>query len=254
MHIEGNSKMTSRNEDQNLNEHPKPPLRRKAYSYGAIEDEERESYIDREISIGAATDISDLSEIGDLADEKFDLLASTESVRRWMGRPILLPSTSDLGALDPARRRKSVLEDRIVVAPNGAQAPSRTRLSHRDKLTIAVLAIANLFSMVVFSCIAPFFPEEAKSKGASETAIGFVFGIFELVIVLVSRLAKKCLLGPDLDCISGCPPVWTICKYFSYRGPRSLLTAQAFQLTQLGSKFTFGTGLCVTGVTSILFG
>lgn len=87
----------------------------------------------------------------------------------------------------------------------------------KQSITVGTLAIANLCSMVAFSCIAPFYPAEAKEKGLTESEIGIIFGIFELVVCIVSLI-----LG----------------KYMVY----------------IGSKRMLVSGLMITGIAAILFG
>ncbi|GMT05176.1 hypothetical protein PENTCL1PPCAC_27350, partial [Pristionchus entomophagus] len=90
-------------------------------------------------------------------------------------------------------------------------------LTGKEWATVMMLALANLCSTVAFSCIAPFYPAEAKLKGMSESQTGIVFGIFELVMFIVAPIFGK-------------------------------------NMIRIGSKnmFTFGLGL--TGITAILFG
>uniref|UniRef100_A0A914X3P0 Major facilitator superfamily (MFS) profile domain-containing protein n=1 Tax=Plectus sambesii TaxID=2011161 RepID=A0A914X3P0_9BILA len=87
----------------------------------------------------------------------------------------------------------------------------------RQLLTVIMLSFANFCSTVVFSCIAPFFPDEARSKGLNPTQIGIIFGILELVMFISAPILGK-------------------------------------YLHIIGSKFMFTTGLFATGITSILFG
>lgn len=51
-----------------------------------------------------------------------------------------------------------------------------------------------LFVLFLFIFLGPFYPDVASSKGASNTEIGLVFGIFEITVFLVSPLygAKVC--------------------------------------------------------------
>ena len=67
-------------------------------------------------------------------------------------------------------------------AEKADETPALPPLTKRQITTICMLALANFASTVVFSCIAPFFPAEAKAKGASATVIGFIFSSFELVM------------------------------------------------------------------------
>ncbi|KAJ1346033.1 hypothetical protein KIN20_000698 [Parelaphostrongylus tenuis] len=94
---------------------------------------------------------------------------------------------------------------------------SFSSLSSREWITIVMLAIANLCSTVAFSCIAPFYPDEAKKKSMTESQTGIVFGVFELVMFVMAPVFGK-------------------------------------YMTVIGSKNMFTLGLAITGITAILFG
>lgn len=51
---------------------------------------------------------------------------------------------------------------------------------------------------VVYSCIGPFFPGVALSKGATTLEIGVIFGVFELAVMIGSPVFGRLLprLGP----------------------------------------------------------
>lgn len=90
-------------------------------------------------------------------------------------------------------------------------------LSSRQLLSISMLSLANLCSTIAFSCIAPFYPAEAKLKNLSETQTGIVFGIFEFTMFIISPLFGKYIIF-------------------------------------IGARTMFIVGIAVTGVTAILFG
>ncbi|EGT54808.1 hypothetical protein CAEBREN_28107 [Caenorhabditis brenneri] len=90
-------------------------------------------------------------------------------------------------------------------------------LNSRQILSISMLSLANLCSTVAFSCIAPFYPAEAKLKNLSETQTGIVFGIFEFTMFLISPLFGKYII-------------------------------------LIGARTMFIAGIAVTGMTAILFG
>ncbi|XP_078505398.1 MFS-type transporter SLC18B1-like isoform X1 [Lissotriton helveticus] len=71
--------------------------------------------------------------------------------------------------------------------------------------------------MIVYSILAPFFPQEAAKKGVSNTIVGFIFGCFALF-----NFISSLVLG----------------KY----------------LVQIGAKFMFLSGMLASGVATILFG
>ena len=54
---------------------------------------------------------------------------------------------------------------------------------------------------------APFYPAEAEKKGASATQYGLVFGIFELVVFLVSHLIYSTLNTGDTTALAPGPSV-----------------------------------------------
>ncbi|CAL1264903.1 unnamed protein product [Larinioides sclopetarius] len=56
---------------------------------------------------------------------------------------------------------------------------------------IVSLAYANFWMASAFSLQAPFFPREAELKGATPTQYGFVFSVFELVIIIMSPVYGK---------------------------------------------------------------
>uniref|UniRef100_A0A914GSB4 Major facilitator superfamily (MFS) profile domain-containing protein n=1 Tax=Globodera rostochiensis TaxID=31243 RepID=A0A914GSB4_GLORO len=82
---------------------------------------------------------------------------------------------------------------------------SSSKLTNTQWLAIAMLAIANLCSTVVFSCLGPFYPDEAKRKGMSKPQIGLVFGFFELVMFVAAPLIGKYmhLIGSKWVCSGG---------------------------------------------------
>lgn len=90
-------------------------------------------------------------------------------------------------------------------------------LSSRQILSISMLSLANLCSTIAFSCIAPFYPAEAKLKNLSETQTGIVFGIFEFTMFIISPIFGKYII-------------------------------------LIGARTMFIVGIAVTGATAILFG
>ena len=63
--------------------------------------------------------------------------------------------------------------------------------NRRQQLTLFVFAIANFCSAICVSLQAPFYPHEAEKKGATASQYGFVFGIFELTVFIVSPIVGK---------------------------------------------------------------
>lgn len=88
----------------------------------------------------------------ELCETPFDMVKSTESLRRIMSPPYLsiFPSVESMASDDKSNKRASI----------GGE--TKSRFSHKQRITVGMLACANLASTVVFSCIAPFFPQEVK--------------------------------------------------------------------------------------------
>ncbi|KRT86297.1 membrane transporter [Oryctes borbonicus] len=89
--------------------------------------------------------------------------------------------------------------------------------TRRQWLTLVVIGIADFCNAVCVSLQAPFYPQEAERKGATATEYGLVFGIFELVVFIVSPLYGQ-------------------------------------HLNKIGVKLVFNGGIYTTGVCAILFG
>nr|CRZ26054.1 Bm11019 [Brugia malayi] len=103
--------------------------------------------------------------------------------------------------------------------PNSQIATSTKLLSLTAKewVTICELSIANLAGTSAYSCIAPFYSNEAKIKGLRSFEIGVVFGVFELIMFFIAPLFGKYMVS-------------------------------------IGSKKMFVSGIGVTGITVVLFG
>ncbi|XP_037082981.1 MFS-type transporter SLC18B1-like [Pollicipes pollicipes] len=105
--------------------------------------------------------------------------------------------------------------------PTRAGTRSRTMadkgFSRQQWVTLFIFSLADFCSAVCVSLQAPFYPHEAEKKGATATQYGFVFGIFELTVFLVSPLYGK-------------------------------------YLNRIGPKFVFNAGIFTTASCSILFG
>ncbi|XP_046667890.1 MFS-type transporter SLC18B1-like [Homalodisca vitripennis] len=89
--------------------------------------------------------------------------------------------------------------------------------SKRQILTLVVFSIADFCNAICVSLQAPFYPREAELKGATAAEYGLVFGVFELVVFVIS-------------------PVY------------------GSQIHRLGPKLMFNGGILTTGICAILFG
>ncbi|XP_031635740.1 MFS-type transporter SLC18B1-like [Contarinia nasturtii] len=87
----------------------------------------------------------------------------------------------------------------------------------RQWLTLIIIGLADFCNAICVSLQAPFFPQEAEKKGCSATEYGLVFGVFELVVFIVSPL------------------------YGQY-------------LNHIGPKVLFNGGIYTTGISAIFFG
>ncbi|KAM4771002.1 MFS-type transporter SLC18B1 [Rhinophrynus dorsalis] len=91
------------------------------------------------------------------------------------------------------------------------------RLSRNQILTLLSTASLNFSSMICYSILGPFFPQEAMKKGVSETMIGLIFGCYSFFNFLTALILGK-------------------------------------YLVQIGAKFMFLAGMFVSGFATILFG
>ncbi|XP_055341753.1 MFS-type transporter SLC18B1-like [Paramacrobiotus metropolitanus] len=90
-------------------------------------------------------------------------------------------------------------------------------LSWRGRTVLLIVCLAGYCESAVYSCLAPFFPLEATKRGATDTQIALIIGIFQLVVFLVSPVFGK-------------------------------------YVTHFGAKFLFVCGLIVCGYSMCVFG
>lgn len=62
------------------------------------------------------------------------------------------------------------------------------KFSRRQWLTLIIIGLADFCNAICVSLQSPFFPKEAENKGCSATEYGLVFGIFELVVFIISPI------------------------------------------------------------------
>lgn len=89
--------------------------------------------------------------------------------------------------------------------------------TRRQWLTLVIMGLADFCNAICVSLQAPFFPNEAERKGATATEYGLVFGIFELVVFIISPIYGQCI-------------------------------------NRIGPKVLFNSGIFTTGTSAILFG
>ncbi|KAG1946596.1 MFS-type transporter SLC18B1 [Pimephales promelas] len=107
-------------------------------------------------------------------------------------------------------------EDKGDSSPPPPETPA-TKMSRQQILTLIAMASINFSSMICYSILGPFFPNEAKKKGVSQAMIGLIFGIYALC-----TLVGSLILG----------------KY----------------IVQIGAKFMIVAGLFISSVCTVLFG
>ncbi|KAL1227332.1 MFS-type transporter SLC18B1 [Trichinella pseudospiralis] len=114
-------------------------------------------------------------------------------------------------------KMSSMNEKNVETVSGGKKAAPKAIWSRSNLMVLCVLSITYFLGATLFACIAPFFPIVARGRRASETEIGLVFGVMQLVIFLLSPLCGK---------------------YASH----------------IGIKFMFSAGLFIAAWTAILFG
>ncbi|XP_017755825.1 PREDICTED: MFS-type transporter SLC18B1-like [Eufriesea mexicana] len=74
------------------------------------------------------------------------------------------------------------------------------QFTKRQWLTLMVISLADFSNAICVSLQAPFYPQEAEKKGASPSEYGLVFGIFELIVFIISPVYGQYLhrIGPKL--------------------------------------------------------
>ncbi|KAI1895770.1 hypothetical protein AGOR_G00110190 [Albula goreensis] len=90
-------------------------------------------------------------------------------------------------------------------ATDEAQSGTTSRMSRQQIFTLISVASVNFSSMICYSILGPFFPYEAKKKGASQTVIGLIFGCYALCNLMGSLILGKYIvqIGAKFMLISG---------------------------------------------------
>uniref|UniRef100_A0A3P9IT52 Solute carrier family 18 member B1 n=1 Tax=Oryzias latipes TaxID=8090 RepID=A0A3P9IT52_ORYLA len=86
------------------------------------------------------------------------------------------------------------------------------RMSRRQTLTLVSMASVNFSSMLCYSILGPFFPNEAVKKGASQTVVGLIFGCYAICNLIGSlvlgryivQIGTKFMLVAGLFVSAGC--------------------------------------------------
>ncbi|XP_064860171.1 MFS-type transporter SLC18B1 [Oncorhynchus nerka] len=79
------------------------------------------------------------------------------------------------------------------------------RMTRYQILTLISMASVNFSSMICYSILGPFFPNEVMEKGASQTVIGLIFGCYALCNLMGSLVLGKYIvqIGAKVMLISG---------------------------------------------------
>ena len=122
---------------------------------------------------------------GDSVDEKFPTTnfknETTDSTHYFaMSR---IPSAVDVSSCDESDSAESV---EILKPPDGIKQAKKWSRS-LIVLTATVL-ITQLLTTAGYSIISPFFPQEAKKKGLTDTQIGLIFASIEAAMFVMSPI------------------------------------------------------------------
>ncbi|XP_078683213.1 MFS-type transporter SLC18B1-like [Branchiostoma floridae x Branchiostoma belcheri] len=117
----------------------------------------------------------------------------------------------------------SVTDEQTTEAGTNTETPAEEggfscrRASKRQLLSFVCIALLNFCGFCYYSVIAPFFPDEALKRGASQTLVGLIFGCFAIINFLGGLVFGK-------------------------------------YITAIGSRFMLTSGVFVAGSCSVLFG
>jgi hypothetical protein len=64
-------------------------------------------------------------------------------------------------------------------------------VTRKQFTVVSLLSIFYLLSNAYYSLLAPFFPSESLKKGISQTQVGMIFGVYELVVLVLSPIFGK---------------------------------------------------------------
>ncbi|XP_014668059.1 PREDICTED: MFS-type transporter SLC18B1-like [Priapulus caudatus] len=111
--------------------------------------------------------------------------------------PLLSTSTERKARLNESDQDNCFKSDGSAVPGDPAfdGKSSSYKYTSRQKRVLVQMGLANFCHTVCFSLIAPFFPGEAEKKGATESQIGFIFSVFELVMFICSPIYGRYVSG-----------------------------------------------------------
>ncbi len=82
-------------------------------------------------------------------------------------------------------KNSTQIEDRLVEDQKSSELEKRTNLSKSQIITIVLLSFFFFLTSSYYSLLAPFLPQEAIKKGMSQTQIGIIFGVYQLILLVL---------------------------------------------------------------------
>lgn len=138
-----------------------------------------------------------IADIGFTEDQK-DILNSSNS----MQDPDEVDKSKEFEELPANQSDESFKDD---INSNLIENKSNGITRRRELVILFSVYFSALCSASFYSLLAPFFPYEAKKKLASDTAIGFIFGFYQIIIFIFSPILGHymTIIGPKFMYVSG---------------------------------------------------
>ncbi|KAK3097359.1 hypothetical protein FSP39_008994 [Pinctada imbricata] len=135
----------------------------------------------------------------------------------------------------------TVNEDEMTLDPS-TQSPGYNfsfKTTPRDKkFLLLAIGLVNLFAATSFSLLGPFFPQKAVDKGASQTVVGLIFGVFEFVSFISSpvfgtspegyQFVLMCFLTRAMDALGTSALATSSYAVLAFTFPRYLATVVGY--------------------------
>ena len=80
---------------------------------------------------------------------------------------------------------------RPIDEPNIVVFGKTFNITKKQLSVVSLLSIFYFLSNAYYSLMAPFLPSEALKKGISQTQVGVIFGVYELVVLILSPIFGK---------------------------------------------------------------
>ncbi|XP_035210333.1 MFS-type transporter SLC18B1-like isoform X2 [Stegodyphus dumicola] len=111
---------------------------------------------------------------------------------KLMGVPRVRPGEKLL-VRSPSSSSQPISRTQQRILSVSSDVPKKSRFTAEQKWIAFCLCLVDFTAFLSMSIIAPFFPQEAASKGMREAVSGFVFSIYALVIMISSPVFGKIL-------------------------------------------------------------